>query len=590
MEPRVLGPAISPGQLFYEKAQHQTANDNIGVATRTLGPAHPSGLLEKIRATFPPIETIRRDGVQETNRPQRYLTSVPPSGKPRQPFDPRQPNIDEELFWFDFTLIWSRGATVYRTFTYDHEGQRVKKAMFAWFRETPMPAGDDNEKRPSETPGFDDAHHSIKRSKKPTKKPPAKTFGPWASCYNASWSSRSATKTASQSEELYGSEHNPLQRCLVVFLENIARVYFPSGEDKILPIPFQLDNAWPLPCGGLMIQRASNRKELETLDKGKGRAYPTMADRTISSLDKTMDLMLEELDNNAVGMDLGLQPVSNQARVYTVTHPTSEMMFLCHTPVLQGGHVDHQGEHHRATKPPILYPIDPSMEVLFVSDSPEIPIYACYDHNSNDIVFYRWARLKDQPDASGHIIGNSASVEPRQQPQPSVDKQDDPETKTKPSNRHKRVSIAPEAVEYSNRPRLSNADTVNEPLRRRPSLKRERSNTLNANTVDAMLPQSGPEIVRAALNENGNALDSKDVSARVRAEGEVIRGVSRKVERRWSTQASSRQKGRPKVLHDLSEADLRETTMLMGLEKVERTILTDVVGEQMHRWPLPVKL
>lgn len=585
MEARLLGPAISPGQLFYEKAQQKTSEINTVVPIRNLGPAHPSTLLQAIRASFPPVESARRDGSRETNKPQRHLTSVPASGKPRDPFEPRQPNIDEELFWFDFTLVWSRGTTVYRTFTYDHEGQRVKKAMFAWFREMPMPAGGNQEITHSGTPVSDDTQSAMRRTKKPTKKPPAKTFGPWASSYNASWSSRSTSKTASQTEELYGADHNPLQRCLVVFLENIARVYFPSGEDKILPIPFQLDNAWPLPGGGLMLQRAANRKELELRDKGKGRAHLSMVDRTMHSLDKTMDLMLEELDNNAVGMDLGLQPVSNQARVYTVTHPTSEMMFLCHTPKLVGGHVSQKGEHRRATKPPVLHLIKSSMEVVFVSDAPEVPIYACFDHESNDVIFYRWARLRDQPDVT---LSTVETTDP--QPQPTVDTRDVPETKAKAANRQKRVSIAPEAIEYSRRPRLSTADTVVDPPRRRPSLKRERSNTLNGNTVDPAIPQSGAEIVRAALNENGNALDSKDISARVRAEGEVIRGVSRKVERRWSTQASTRQKGRPKVLHDLSETDLRETTMLMGLDKVERTILADVVGEEIRRWRLPVRL
>ncbi|KAI5451839.1 Anaphase-promoting complex subunit 1 [Naganishia albida] len=585
MEARVIGPAISPGQLFYEKAQRQTSNIKTGVPTRNLGPERPSSLLQAIRASFPPSESSRSDGIREMNMPQRYLTSVPPSGKPRDPFRPRQPNVDEELFWFDFTLVWSRGTTVYRTFTYDHEGQRVKKAMFAWFREMPIPTGSYHERSSPDTPSLDHIHANIKRTKKPAKKPPAKTFGPWATSYNASWSSRTITKTASQCAEPDAIDHNPLQRCLVVFLENIARVYFPSGEDKILPIPFQLDNAWPLPGGGLMLQRAANRKEIESRDKGKGRAHISMVDRTMNSLDKTMDLMLEELDNNAVGMDLGLQPVSNQARVYTVTHPTSEMMFLCHTPSLVGGHVNQRGEHRRASKPPVLHPLQSSMEVVFVSDAPEVPIYAGYDHDSNDLVFYRWARLRDQPDATVTSVDNVDLP-----PQPVEGMQENSDTKVKASNRQKRVSIAPEAIEFSRRPRMSTTDTVVDPPRRRPSLKRERSNTLNGHAVDSTLPQSGAEIVRAALNDNGNALDPKDVNARVRAEGEVIRGVSRKVERRWSTQASNRQRGRPRALHDLSETDLRETTMLMGLDKVERTILADVVGEEIRRWRLPVKI
>jgi anaphase-promoting complex subunit 1 len=584
MEPRVLGPAVSPGQLFYEKCQQRASTSTHGTSFPALAPANPSPLLQTIRSAFPPDE-LRNDSSSKINHPQRRLGTMPSSSKIPPAFEARTPNIDEELFWFDFTLVWSRGSTVFRTYTYAHEGQRIKHAMFAWFRETPVPSGSTNENDQQGSAEHDVSRSSTVRSKRPVKKPPTRTFGPWATSYTASWSSRT-TANISNNEPCRGSESNPLERCLVVFLENIARVYFPSGEDKILPIPFELDNAWPLPGGGLMLQRAATRKEKEGFSKGKGRAFPTMADQTISNMDRTMDLMLEELDNNAVGMDLGLQPVSNQARVYTVTHPTSEMMFLSQTKDLTGGFVDAKGRHRRAARPSQLRPMAQSMEVIFVSDVPEIPIYVCYDHSSNDIVFYRWARLSDQQQISSPI---DETIAPTREAA-SADMQGVVEANGKPSNRQKRVSIAPEAISYSRRPRVSNAEATSDMPRRRPSLKRERSNTITANNVDSAVPQSGVEIVRAALNENGNLLDSKEPTARARAEGDVIRGVSRKVERRWSAQANSRPNGRAKVLQDMTEADLRETTMLMGLEKVERNILSDVVGEQIHRWGLPDKL
>lgn len=588
MEPRILGPAISPGKLFHEKCQRQASTSTEGSSIPVLAPVNPTALLQTIRAAFPQDESrAGDDNSSKTKFPQRRLGTVPSSGKIPPTFEARTPSIDEELLWFDFTLVWSRGSTVYRTFTYAHEGQRIKHAMFAWFRETPIPTGTINENDQQGTAQHDVGRSLNVRSKKPTKKPPVKTFGPWATSYTASWSSRTTAKISSNNDPCHGSESNPLQRCLVVFLENIARVYFPSGEDKILPIPFELDNAWPLPGGGLMLQRTATRKEIEALKKGKARAFPTTAEQTISHMDRTMDLMLEELDNNAVGMDLGLQPVSNQARVYTVTHPTSEMMFLCHTNALTGGFVDAKGRHRRAARPSQLRPLAHHMEVIFVSDAPEIPLYVCYDHSSNDIVFYRWARLSNQQEVSSSPIRGAELPTPEA---PIADMQGVLEADGKPSNRQKRVSIAPEAVTYSRRPRVSHTEAAPDMPRRRPSLKRERSNTITANTVDSSAPQTGVEIVRAALNENGNFLDSKETTARVRAEGDVIRGVSRKVERRWSTQASSRPNGRAKVLHDMSEADLRETTMLMGLEKVERSVLSDVVGEEIHRWKLPTKL
>lgn len=585
MEPRLLGSVVSPGELFYEKCQRQRSTSTDGTPGVSLAPANPSTLLQTIRLALPgDNSTTNGSHSSKNNLPQRRLGTLPSSGKCASAFEARTPSIDEELFWFDSTLIWSRGSTVYRTFTYAHEGQRIKHAMFSYFRETPTPSGSSNENDPQGPAEHEVSYASNTRSKRPAKKPPVRTFGPWATSYNASWSSRTIRNITGNDE--HGSHNNPLERCLVVFLENIARVYFPSGEDKILPIPFELDTAWALPGGGLILQRATTRKEMDAVRKGKERAFAPMTDPNISSMDRTMELMLEELDNNAVGMDLGLQPISNQARLYTVTHPTSEMLALCHASALTGGFVDNKGRHRPAARPNQLRSMAPGMEIIFVSDAPDLPLYVCYDHLSNDIVFYRWARLSDQQEVSSST-NDAAKVS--MDGAPLADMQGVLSANGKPSDRQKRVSIAPEAITYSRRPRVSSADATVDMPRRRPSLKRERSNTVTANTVEPSAPQSGVEIVRAALNENGSHLDPKETTARARAEGDVIRGFSRKVERRWSTQAGSRTSNRDKVLHDMTEADLRETTMLMGLEKVERSVLCDVAGEQIHRWRLPIK-
>ena len=550
-----------------------------------LAPPKPSTLLQTIRLAFPGDNSTKNGSdSSKNNLPQRRLVTLPSSGKFASAFEARTPSIDEELFWFDSTLVWSRGSTVYRTFTYAHEGQRIKHAMFSYFRETPTPSGSSNENDPQGSEEHEVSDVSNTRSKRPAKKPPVKTFGPWATSYNASWSSRT-TRNVTGNAEL-GLHNNPLERCLVVFLENIARVYFPSGEDKILPIPFELDTAWALPGGGLILQRAATRNEMDAVRKSKERAFAPITDPNISNLDRTMELMLEELDNNAVGMDLGLQPVSNQARLYTVTHPTSEMLTLCHASALTGGFVDINGRHRRAGRPTQLRSVAPSIEIIFVSDAPDIPLYVCYDHLSNDIVFYRWARLSDQQEVSPS--SDDAAKVPMDEA-PLADMQGILEANGKPSNRQKRVSLAPNAITHSRRTRVSNANAVADMPRKRPSLKRERSHTVTPNTTEPPAPQSGVEIVRAALNENGSHLDPRETTTRARAEGDVIRGVSRKVERRWSTQAESRTNNRGKVLHDITEADLRETTMLMGLEKVERSVLCDVVGEQIHRWRLPTK-
>ncbi|KAJ9119565.1 hypothetical protein QFC22_003274 [Naganishia vaughanmartiniae] len=588
MEPRVLGPAVSPGQLFYQQLQKSSSGSDAehgGLPSRQKGGSQSSQLFNTIQSAFSGYESGKWESA---GTPQRYVTSLPSSSKPQQHFHPREPATDEELYWFGHTVVWSRGTVVYRTFTFDHERQTVQKALFAWFRAIPTSAGSSETNEHSQIQQPESTYNSTRTSKKPVKKLHPHTFGPWSSSHAASWSSSGSTKLG-QNRLHDSGKANPLQRCLVVFLESIARVYYPNGEEKILPVPFLLDNVWPLCGGGLVLQRTANRHEPNMLGKGKLQINPSGRPTTETNLDHTMELMLDEMDNNVIAMDLGLQPVTDQARVFTVDHPTSEMMALSHSPSISGGHIDVHGRHRRAETPSVLFPVEPSVEVLFVSDAPEIPIYACLDNESRELVFYRWTRLTDPPlvssFAAAPLITRQSVAKNKGLPTAGTQSAADPKsTKT-----HKRVSIAPETTERR-RPRQSHSTMHDSPPRRRLSQKRERSNTLSATTNYTGQPQSGAAIVRAALHENGGVHDSKETNARLRAEGEVIRGVSRKADRRWSNQVAmggERQKGTPMALHDISEADLRDTTMLMGLEKVERSHLTDLAGEQIHRWQLP---
>lgn len=579
---------MSPGQLFHQQVQKKSSGneaEHARLLKRSDGHDQSSKLSEQIQSAFRG-DALGKD--KTVGEPQRYVTSLPKSSKPRQPFQPCEPAIDEELYWFGYTVVWSRGTVIYRTFTFDHEGQTVKKALFAWFRAIPTSSGSSEIDEQSQFPESESTYNATRISKKPVKKLHPHTFGPWASSHTASWSSSGSTRLG-QNQPHPSGKANPLQRCLVVFLESIARVYYPNGEEKILPVPFLLDNVWPLCGGGLMLQRTANRHERNILGKGKRRTDPMERPTIETNLDHTMDLMLDEMDNNVIAMDLGLQPVTDQARIFTVDHPTSEMMALSHSPSISGGHVDGRGQHRRAKTPPILFPVKANVEVLFVSDASRIPIYVCFDRESRELVFYRWARLRDPPsvpDMSAQDVAPPSSAEHSFNRTASTQTAPDPVS----AKTHKRVSIAPETTERSRKPRQSHSVLHDSPPRRRLSQKRERSNTLNATSNRTAQPQSGAAIVRAALHENGGVHDSRETNARLRAEGEVIRGVSRKADRRWSNQVAmgvERQRGTAMALHDVSEADLRDTTMLMGLEKVERSHLTDLAGEQIHRWQVP---
>jgi anaphase-promoting complex subunit 1 len=151
---------------------------------------------------------------------------------------------EEELVWYGQTVLCSRGAEVYRKYTFDEEGEDVAYATFAWF---PIPAAGPST-IPLSTPTSTFSSSS------------SETFGPFQNSQHSIWGAPVLSQSSSTTQ---------LARCFVVFLQTRAHVYFPSGRDVIVHLPFVVDGVWPLHTGGILVQRALEKREKRRMNRGK---------------------------------------------------------------------------------------------------------------------------------------------------------------------------------------------------------------------------------------------------------------------------------------------------------------------------------
>lgn len=160
----------------------------------------------------------------------------------------------EELSWSENKVIWSKGSTIYRTYSFKEQGQRVTQALFATFevyenKSTP------NEASPiaSTSAKSLDHHHSFGPFHRTP--PPAWTDDPLPLPIHPT-----PTQTASPPK---------LERFLVIFLSDIAFAYPPGGSSIPFQLPFHLRRAWALDIG-LLLERAQEGGELFDEDDPEG--------------------------------------------------------------------------------------------------------------------------------------------------------------------------------------------------------------------------------------------------------------------------------------------------------------------------------
>lgn len=372
----------------------------------------------------------------------------------------------EELAWFEDTLIWSKGASVFRTFTYAHEKQQVQHACFAWFE--------------SEGDAPNKGEPSKSRS---APQPFPNTFGPFATSYSAKWGEVRPESHASVANS---------GRCLVVFLDSIAHVYLSSGEDRIVHLPFAVEKVVALekPARGLILQRKLTDKEsgdLKLAGRSKGR----------------------------------------QHRLYAMLDPSRELTPLGN---VQGAEVQ-------------VLPLH--LELVAWAG----PLAVLRDSTSDELVFCQWSRA----------VGRRGSPVAHSSPSPN--------------RKRRRTTLSP----------IPDQDPIAGPSKPRTSVSRKSVGRKSlAGPTEAEHSMTEAEALRAALDPNADRLDRPGPHRRLSDRP----GRSRQT----STMDAPRAADRLSLLGEVSEMDLRETTMLMGLEGATSDIEeeAELLVTEIRRWPVPV--
>ncbi|BGP51376.1 Anaphase-promoting complex subunit 1 [Rhodotorula kratochvilovae] len=195
------------------------------------------------------------------------------------------PDNLEELSWSGRRVVWSRGGSLFRQFTFDEHDQDVAQALFVDF-EVPSPAD----------PPSQHASTSAYRLDSPS------LFGPYRRPTSSSWSDdplplpRDPPSTTSSPETPAQT-----QRTLLILLSSLAFAYPPTGGCVPLPLPFRVARAWALASGGVLLERAS----------GEGAAWYTLS----GPLDELRPAAVRALGANGSG-ELQLQDDADERVVF----------------------------------------------------------------------------------------------------------------------------------------------------------------------------------------------------------------------------------------------------------------------------------
>lgn len=419
---------------------------------------------------------------------------------------------EEELVWSGQTVTWSRGCQIYRQYSYAHDKEDVAYAVFTHFKR-----------------GTDQAAGRFTKGKaKEEDSAVAQTFGPFHTAHTSRWGPSIPSTSAKGLQ---------LERVLMIFLQTKAYIYFPSGEEVIIHLPFLVDKAWPLSTGGVIVQRQLQKREIRRKKRQSGSVLRGM-DLDIGStsvLDNLVDLEDE-------GEDL--------PRVWALEKPLEEFKV-----VTEAGNG---------------FSIPYSSELLLVGTQPGLPV-VIYDTDRNQVVFYRRTTGTSSPK-----IAQSPLTARNMRPE-DIMRQPEPLPKSGRASLGRNPSTT---ISRTDRRQSGKADPLERTTRRAPRLSRT----------------AGPEKdlpLGSAAGELHDTLDPPPFAVTVnQPSGRVVSGASsvgvEKNDRRGS--GAFMREDLPVVdkrgLFAIGEKDLRETTMMMGLERPAQTSKSDITLERMT-WDTP---
>ncbi|PRQ70979.1 anaphase promoting complex subunit 1 [Rhodotorula toruloides] len=168
----------------------------------------------------------------------------------------------EELSWEGSRVVWSRGGSVFRTFSYEEKGETVTQALFADFYVPAEPAYNPSAASPTASTSAQRLDNDFSSS----------LFGPYRKPVTSSWSDDPLPLPVDPTDP-GPAPQTRLDRTLIVLLSTIAFAYPSKGGCIPFPLPFRVERAWPLDHGILLERKREGR---EVWAENVGAQLPTL--------------------------------------------------------------------------------------------------------------------------------------------------------------------------------------------------------------------------------------------------------------------------------------------------------------------------
>ncbi|PLW23072.1 hypothetical protein PCASD_10528 [Puccinia coronata f. sp. avenae] len=260
---------VSPGLLYFSQNYSHRSSSSIPMQSSSpilpppRPPANPFSCLDSLRSleknlTQPSLldETHQQNSDWSTGI-NRFIVRSPVAV--RSGADSINSDLlfeDEELCWKASTLIWSKGSLIFRKFDYSTTNsslaqdstfrQHVIQALFAYFDPPSLTS-------PTTSLDFASGDHlptplSFQEQAQSTQ--PSK--------FSAEpWSDNRLTQRSDQQKRWRSSNATPV-RALCVLLSEVMKIYFDTGEEYTLAVPFPIQKAWPIERGVMMMKKPTS--------------------------------------------------------------------------------------------------------------------------------------------------------------------------------------------------------------------------------------------------------------------------------------------------------------------------------------------
>ena len=519
LQARIIGPASSPAQLLHARSER------VG-ATSLEYPLDPCSSSTTFKRTL----------------------AINDQGK------------EEEIAWFGSCVVWSIGSEIIRRWTFNDRGHSTPETvLWAGFVYFPIQGGDHR----SSVPGA--SHRTDLGGSNGSKR--AKTFGPFhEDRQRSTWSASPSSTT------ILIDQSESTSRTVLICLQSRAIVYYPSGDQHTFHLPFAVDTAFPLPSGkgGIIFQRKLEKREIQSEPLNKP---------FLKGLDTGHMSVLEDIDRlDHIGLDL-------LPRLYSLQSPFEELKPVVEA-LIDAGTI--AGEEET---------IDPSTEILFIGD--EYPLVVALDRLNGAFVFYARHHIPlvekpSNPPLARHLhpseLLSTTPIVPSQAlpvttnlqgPRPSLHRT--ASTFSKADNRRSSnvPGLSGDTMDRSRRgPRISRGGNVEPHSHPNPGSGFLPPSTGKTGELQATLdPPSLPTAIPTHTNSllSGSRLKRGKPRSSLAADRRQS-GISAN-----GTFARDEPEHRANVLFAAKERDLRETTMMMGLETASNG-RSEIVLERLWNW------